>query len=253
MKRFFLQPFFSVFISALVLLPWNESEAETLDYRLSLSLGHISIGAGTASLSDGRVSYDGDDCIRMQLTMNTGRAADVFFVLRDTIVSVQQTDGTPLHYEKIVNEADKHNVETADFSETEGRCDVNLKIFSSNRKVTDRTETWNGRVYDMLGMLRFARGLHSEGRAEGSVVRMPMVNGDRVVMQNIVYEGVETVKDASGNRRKCLRLSVRDSKYGTERETLKVYVTDDERHIPVRLDIVAGKITIRSTLKEYKD
>ena len=73
-----------------------------------------------------------------------------------------------------------------------------------------------------------------------------MVNGLQVVRQHIVYMGEKRVKADNGKEYNCIVLSIRDRKYGEERETLKAYVTNDENHLPIQLEIAMGFGKIRA-------
>ena len=243
---------FPFLFPALLMLPGSVS-SESLTYRLGLSLVGRGIGAGTCVLSERDILYEGRDAVCMQMTMTTGKLADLVFMMRDTITSVQTPDGIPIHYCKTVNEKSTHNVETADFNFSAEGCGVRLLVNSNGREVYNRYEIWKGKVYDMLSLLKYARTVNSSGKEAGYVIKLPMVNGEQVVMQHIVYEGNENIRDEAGNRHNCLRLSIRDYKYGSERETLKIYVTDDSEHIPVRLDIILKGITIRAVLAKISN
>lgn len=76
-----------------------------------------------------------------------------------------------------------------------------------------------------------------------------MVNGDMVVQQYIIYQGMEKIKADDGKKYDCLKISVRDYKYGEERETLKAYVTADG-HVPVQLNIIVGVASIKALLTD---
>ena len=77
-----------------------------------------------------------------------------------------------------------------------------------------------------------------------------MVNGDLVVDQYLIYEGDKTVKADDRKKYDCMVISVRDRKYGKERETLKAYVTKESPHKPVQLDIIVGVASVRALLAD---
>lgn len=228
-------------------------QAETVTYRLGLSLGGRGMAAGTGVYSENHTVYNGKDAVQMKMTLTTNKLADIAFKMRDTITSVQTLRGEPIQYCKIVNEKNTHNIETAEFMRSGGKHNVRLLVRNQERVIYDRSESWDEPVYDMLSMLRYARGIDATNLSEGDVVKIPMVNGELVVVQHIVFEGRERIKDERGDKTDCLRLSVRDYKKGPERETMKVYVTDDSAHIPVRLDIILGSAVIKAVLNDYTE
>lgn len=239
-----------LFVAAL-LAP--EVSAINVEYKLSLSLGGVSIGAGNCSYTEEATRYEGADAIQLGIVMSTGRAAGLFYHLKDTMVSIVSPEGNPIFYSKIIHEQSSYAVENAYFSKNSDGYSVRLTIAGEYGVYRDRTETNPEKIYDMASMLKFSRSIDSSEMVEGDVINLPMVNGDMVVMQHIVHEGKVVIKDAHGRKYNCLKLSVRDYKLGSERETIKVYVTDDSEHIPVRLDIVLGKCFIKAVLNNLSD
>lgn len=228
--------------------------AETAVYRLGISLVSKGINAGKGVYTEESVKYEGADAFRMTMELNTNKFADMMFKMRDTITSVTTLSGRPIHYVKTVNEKNVHNIETADFTSENGDYQVHLLIKGQNgRVISDKRETCDQPVYDMLSMLHFARSMDTAEMTVGKEIQMPLVNGDMVVMQHIIYEGNETIRDESGKRHECMRLSVRDYKNGSERETLRVFVTTDSLHIPVRLDIILGAVTVKAVMEKYTE
>ena len=230
----------------------SELAAETVTYSLAFSLGGRGMEAGTATFSETADEYEGNPVIMSRMTMSTNRLTSLVFMLRDTLTSVMTADGLPLHYSKQVNERSRHAVETAGFMHSTSGCDVHLVVRRDGRVMHDVHENSQETVYDMLSMLHHARYLDANGVGPGDeILTIPMVNGELVVMQHILFEGTESVTDGDGTAHECLRLSVRDYKYGDERETMKVFVTNDALRIPVRMDIVLGSAAIKAVMKEY--
>lgn len=220
------------------------AQAQDFSYNLYLNVGFVNISAGQARLHDTDVVYDGRDAVRTELAMKTNSVADRVFELRDTIVSYNTPDGDGIFYSKTVNEGKKHAVETARFTKDSGHFIVNLTAGSSRS-----TEWRDERIFDMLSMLDFARGIDTRDREPGYTETLPMVNGDLVVQQYLIYQGMEKIKADDGNKYDCLKISVRDYKYGQERETLKAYVTADG-HVPVQLNIIVGVASIKALLTD---
>ncbi len=226
--------------------------AQDISYNLYFSVGFVNVSAGKARLSEGVTTYDGKSARMSRLTMTTGRGTDRIFSLRDTIESYNSLTGQGLFYRKIVNEGSKHNIETASFSVQNGEYVVDLltKDALTGRISGKRTEKRSSRIFDMLSMLTFARSIDTGGKDPGYTRTLPMVNGDMVVDQYIIYEGNKTVKADDRKKYDCMVISVRDRKYCKERETLKAYVTKDPPHKPVQLDIVVGVASIRALLAD---
>ena len=240
----------TLLISALFSMPCI---AESVDYKLSLSLAGISIGAGSCSYRENSVMHEGRDAMQLQLIMSTGRAAGLFYHLRDTVTSVVKPDGTPVSYCKIANEGGVHAVETAAFAQTNDGWSVGIGIDKDGTAPYELNLSYPDKVYDMLSMLKSMRLTDTDNMGEGDVLDIPMVNGNLIVVQHIVCTGKTVIKDGKGDKHNCMEWSVRDNKLEKERETMRVYVTDDGKHIPVRMDIVLGKCFIKALLNGYSE
>ena len=240
----------TLLILAILSLP---GMAESVDYKLSLSLAGISIGAGSCSYRESGIIHDGQDAIRLQLVMSTGRAAGLFYHLRDTAISIVKPDGTPIHYCKIADEGGVHAVETAVFSQSGDGWNVGIEIDKEGDTPYRTDLKYPDKVYDMLSMLKSMRMVNTDSKEVGDVLEIPMVNGDLIVVQHIVCNGRTVIRDGNGKKHNCLEWSVRDNKLEKERETMRVYVTDDARHIPVRMDIALGKCFIKALLDGYSE
>ena len=238
-------------LSLLALLTVLQLSSANLDYNLYISVGILSVPVGESSLTETSSLYNGNECVRTQMTLSTSRYADMFFSLRDTMISYNTINGESLFYQKSTNENNRHDVETAHFSKDLNRYSVYLQARSYNGTILgSATESRQKRIFDMLSMLKYTRSLSSKGIVPGYTVTLPMVNGTMVVEQFIVYEGKKRIKADDGNVYDCLILSIRDKKYGEERETLKAYVTANKEHLPIQLNIKLGVGYIKALYRE---
>lgn len=240
-----------LFSTLLLLLGAASVNASDYNFNLYLGLGPIKIPAGTARLYDTKVAFNGRNAIRTTMEMSTGSAADKVFLLRDTIESYNTPDGESLYFRKIVHEGKKHNVETAIFSKNENHFIANLTIYNGLGEKTSHSTQWrNTRIFDLLSMIAFTQNIDTSESEPGRTESLPMVNGNMVVEQYLVYTGNKKIKADNGRTYDCMVISVRDYKEGKERETVKAYVTNDSKHTPIQLDIILGAGTsIKALLK----
>lgn len=214
--------------------------ADEISYKISVRSGIVGMSAGVGKFVQHETTEEGSPAIMMQMTMATTGAAHLFYQLNDTMTSIQTPSGRSIRYQKIAHEGKNHSKENARFTYKDGKCHINYHVEAGGNSY-DREEEWDETVYDMLSLLGFTRSFNNV--EEGAVIKFPMVNGDRAFMQHIVCEGRTKVKDSRRNYYDCLQFSIRDYKGGAERETMKVFVTDDAGHLPVRLEIMLGKST----------
>ncbi|MBO4561249.1 MAG: DUF3108 domain-containing protein [Bacteroidaceae bacterium] len=239
-------------VCALLLTGALHVSASDYKFNLYLGVGPVKIPAGTAHLYDTEVMYDGRDAIRTVMEMGTNSTADRVFALRDTIESYNTPGGESLYFRKTVNEGTKHNVETATFSKDREKFIVNLETWNkaSGTRTGHSTEWRDERIFDLLSMIAFTQGIDTQGSQPGRTETLPMVNGNMVVQQYLVYTGNKRIKADDGKTYYCMVISIRDYKEGKERETVKAYVTNDSMHTPVQLDIILTTgVTIKALLK----
>ena len=224
------------------------------DYRfnLYLGIGPVKIPAGSAHLYDTDVIHNGRKAIRTAMEMSTNSMADRFFTLKDTIESFNTADGESLYFRKTVHEGKKHNIETASFSKDKDHFIANLSIINAltRQQISQTTHSRPTRIFDLMSMIAFAQNIDTSDSKPGQTESLPMVNGNMVVQQYLVYTGNKRIKADNGKTYDCMIISIRDYKEGKERETVKAYVTNDSQHTPVQLDIILGTGTsIKALLK----
>lgn len=242
-------------LSALLLsILWVAQPACSQDYNfnLYLSLGPLNIPAGSARLYDTQVVFEGKEAIRTAMEMSTNPSADRVFSLRDTIESYNTPQGESLYFRKTVHEGHKHNLETAVYSIEQGRFVVKLTTSNlvTGEQTSHATEWRDSRIFDLMSMIAYTQKIDTSDSEPGQTESLPMVNGNIVVQQFLVYTGNKTIKADDGKKYDCMIISIRDYKEGKERETVKAYVTNDKHHKPVQLDINLGAGTsIKALLK----
>lgn len=243
---------FRYFLSVLLILGALKVSASDYNFNLYLGIGPVRIPAGTARLYDTEVIFNGRDAIRTAMEMSTNSTADKLFMLRDTIESYNTASGESIYFRKTVNEGSKHNLETAQFSKDKDRFVVNLTTWDKNTdKRTGQATEWRPtRIFDLLSMIAFTQKIDTSDSQPGRTESLPMVNGNTVVQQYLVYTGNKEIKADDGRTYDCMIISIRDYKEGKERETVKAYVTNDSKHTPIQLDIILGTGTaIKAVLK----
>ena len=240
--------------SLCALLMLGAASVSASDYRFNiyLGLGPIKIPAGTARIYDTAVIYNGRDAIRTAMELSTNTTTDKVFTLRDTVESYNTPQGESLYFKKTINEGSRHALETASFSKDRDRFVVNLDTWdmTTGHQTSHSTEWRQTRIFDLMSMIAFAQKIDTKGLKPGSTETIPMVNGNLVVQQYLVYTGNKKVKADNGRTYNCIVVSIKDYKEGKERETVKAYVTNDSQHTPVQLDIKLGVGTsIKALLK----
>ena len=65
-----------------------------------------------------------------------------------------------------------------------------------------------------------------------------MATGRRVEQQTLIYRGIENVEAKDDKTYRCLVFSfVEYDKKGEEKEVITFFISDDDNHLPIRLDM----------------
>lgn len=210
---------------------------EFLSYNLYFNWQFVWVKAGTASMSVVKSNYKGQPALRMALITRTSETLDKMFVMRDTLLCYNTLDLEPLYYRKGAREGKRYTVDEVFYSYPDGR-----QHLRQHRQQNDGTHKWKQSVqdqcvYDMLNIFLRARSFDPTGWKKGNTIHFPIADGKNIDAAQIFYRGKTTVKADNGHKYRCLQLSYMEKEDGKYKEIVRFYVTDDENHIPVRLDM----------------
>ena len=211
---------------------------EFLSYNLYYNWKFIWVKAGMASLSTVETTYSGKPAYRASLITRGNNKVDEMFVLRDTLLCYSSTEMAPLYYRKGAREGKRYYVDEIFYSYDNGKCNVR-----QHSQHNDGTHTWQNHsyddcIFDMLNMFIRARSFNPENWKKGYTVDFSIADGDSRKPAKIKYQGKTNVKADNGKKYRCLQLSYLEQEDGNKfRNIVDFYVTDDDNHIPVRLDM----------------
>lgn len=236
-------------LAALVLLAAGTAQAqcrfrntafksgEFLSYNLYYNWKFVWVKAGTASMSIVQSRYKGQPAYRASLTTRGNKKVDNLFVLRDTLLCYSTTDLAPLYYRKGALEGDHYSVDEVFYSYSGGRPHITQSRQKRGKEKKVRTFTTDECVYDMMNIFLRARSFNPANWKAGYVVNFPIVDGDGKNPAKLKFMGRKTIKADNGVKYRCLELSYTELNKGEWREIARFFVTDDDNHIPVRLDM----------------
>ena len=211
---------------------------EFLSYNLYYNWKFVWVKAGSASMSTVQSHYKGKDAYRTSLITRGNNKVDEMFVLRDTLLSYCSTDMVPLYYRKGAREGKRYTVDEVWYSYPGGST-VNLKQRRLRKDGSSNTiqNTRQECVFDMVNIFLRARSFNPTSWQKGHVVQIPIADGNGIDKAQLRYRGKSTVKADNGKKYRCLELSYMELEKGKYKEIVRFYVTDDQNHIPVRLDM----------------
>ena len=211
---------------------------EELYYDLYFNWKFIWVNAGTASMRITQSSFEGKPAFKTHLITRTSDRLDRFFMMRDTMVSIITEDMTPRYYKKGANEGGRYYVDEVWFSYPEGKTHLRQRYQNRDGVVTEKTYDSPKCVYDMLSQMLRARSFRVDNMRKGEQMHLPMADGHKVENITLIYRGKENFRmKSSGITYPCLVFSFVEYPEGKEKEVITFYISDDENHIPVRLDL----------------
>ncbi len=211
---------------------------EKLEYKLFFNWKFVWLKAGTATLKTEATTYKGKEAFRSHLLTHTSKRIDKFFMMRDTLESIVTTDLVPLYYRKGANEGNKLRINEVSYKYNGGKTHLDLLYQNPAGVVTEKTFDQAECIYDMLSMMLRARSFKGSDFKKGDRIEFQMADGKKVETQTLVYRGIKnfTTEDTKIKYR-CMVFSFVEIKGKKEKEVITFYVTDDDNHLPVRLDM----------------
>lgn len=229
------------------------SDNETLTYSLHFNWKFIWLRAGSATMTTSRSTWQGKDCYKSHLITRTSKRLDKFFAMRDTLVSVITPEMEPLYYRKAANEGGKYYVDQVWYEHKNGETHLRQHYLSRKGIGRDTSHVSRDCIYDMMSMMLCARSFDATKFKEGDKMVFPMADGRKVESTTLVYRGKKNFKmEDTGVKYRCLVFSFVEYEGEKENEIITFYITDDDNHMPVRLDMFLKFGTAKAFLSEAK-
>lgn len=210
---------------------------ERLTYDLYFNWKFIWVKCGAAHYSFRSQKYNGQDALRNDLLFTSNKRCDAVFTMRDTLISYITPQLVPLYFRKGALEGKHYTVDEVWYTYPKGRSHVKQKFLNRDGKWSEHHHESDDCNYDMLSILSLARSFNVKNYKAGHRINFPMATGKKVEKQTLIYRGK---KDLTANDNKtyhCLIFSLLDyEKSQKDKELLRFYVTDDNRHLPIRID-----------------
>ena len=193
---------------------------EFLTYNLYYNWKFVWVKAGNASMSIVQTTRYGKPAYRGSLVTRGNKRVDDIFVLRDTLLCYSGTDLAPMYFRKGAHEGKRYTVDEDYYSYANGKC-----------------STYDDCVFDMMNIFLRARSFNPANWKKGYTVKFPIADGKNRTPAQIKFDGKVTIKADNGVKYRCLRLAYMEYENRKYKRIVDFYVTDDENHIPIRLDM----------------
>ena len=228
---------------------------EKVSYNLYFNWKFIWINVGYATLTTETSTYHLRPAYRFDLLSHTSKKADLFFKMRDTLTCYVSDRLEPMYFCKAAEEGKRHTRDEAWFSYNDGVSHVRQRRtwYNPQRETEFMEYSDSTCIFDMLRILAHARSYNAADYKVGDRILFPMATGRRVEQQTLIYRGNENVEASNGVTYRCLVYSfVEYDKEGKENEVITFFISDDDNHLPIRLDMYLSFGSAKAFLKDVQ-
>ena len=226
---------------------------ESLSYDLYFNWKFIWVKVGSASMDTKMTKFDGKDAWKSYLITRGNDKLDKYFTMRDTLLSYCNTDLSPLYFRKGAREGDRYYVDEIWYSYPHGYSKLKKHRIDADGEEHWKTSEYKACIYDMMSILLRARNFDATTMKKGDIIRMPISDARHLSNSWLEYRGKENFKVSDTKEKfRCLVFSFYEWEDNKSHELIRFFVTDDQNHIPVRLDLFLSFGSAKAYLKNYK-
>ena len=226
---------------------------ESLSYDLYFNWKFIWVKVGSASMDTKMTKYEGKDAWKSYLITRGNNKLDKYFMMRDTLLSYCNPDLSPLYFRKGALEGSRYYVDEIWYSYPHGGCQLRKHRIDADGEQHWKTSAYRNCIYDMMSIFLRARNFDGSKLKKGQVIPMPISDASSLSNSWLEFRGRENFKmNDTKEKFRCLVMSFYERENGKSRELIRFYITDDDNHIPVRLDMFLNFGSAKAFLNGYK-
>ncbi|OLD78232.1 MAG: hypothetical protein AUI33_03730 [Ignavibacteria bacterium 13_1_40CM_2_61_4] len=210
---------------------------------LRFDVGYLGVSAGEAVLTVTDTAFRGRKCFKLNFTLNSKPFFNIFYRVEDRYSSVIDSLGIfPWRFEQHIREGGFARDFTADFDQ------INHVATTSEGK-----HPIPPYVQDMMSAFYFSRTVDYSGMKPGQKLHLQNFYKDSTYELDVKFRGRQTVEVEAGSFR-CLVIEplAREGGLFKSEGKLFVWITDDDRRMPVRVSTKIAIGAVESELVEYR-
>ena len=226
----------------------QSNSAFTYGERLSfdVSYGFITAAEAFLTIAPSPFMYNGRPTYEVGLDVNSRPAMDAVYKVRDSYKTFIDEQGIfPWRFEQHINESDyKHNFEATFIQESS-------KVYTKLEYKEDKNYRTNLQyVQDLISAFYYARTLDWKSKNNGDIVKVDYFYNDNFFPLQIRFEGREEVSVGAGTFKTFILQPMLQEGFTSKTSDIYVYLTDDDRKMPVKVKM---KIVIGALVAELSD
>ena len=226
---------------------------ERLSYDLYFNWKFVWMKVGHAQMNTDLITYEGKKAWRSDLVTGGNRKLDRFFTMRDTLVSVCSENLSPLYHRKGALEGKRYYVDELWYSYPNNTCKLKMHRIKTSGEHVWKDVRYRECIYDMMSIFMRARNFDASKMKVGDIIPMPVSDASSLNNAWLKFRGREKFKvEETKEEFKCLVFSFMEHDDGKNHELVRFFITDDQNHIPVRLDMFLSFGSAKAFLRSYK-
>ena len=230
------------------------SKGEVLKFKLSY--GWFTVGRGTFKVSDDYVVKDGKECLKIDVEGWTAGLAGVFSKVDDKWGAViDKNSFLPYYSYRDLSEGDYDLEEEVFFNYDSMK--IRFEQSSKSDKEPRPTRYFDmeeGKVFDMMGGLMYARSIDYRKLEKGDTVRMDAFFDKKFYDFEMIYHGIEMVDTKVGDIycHKVVPIMEKNSVF-VGRDAVTFWVSADANRLPLKVSADMKFGTAHCELTAYKN
>ena len=227
---------------------------EKLEYDLHFNWKFVWLKVGSATMQTTQSTYEGQPVYKTSLITRGNNKLDNVFMMRDTLLSLCSKDNlAPVYFRKGAREGKRYYVDELWYTYPRGNCHLKMHRITDEGEHKWQEKEYASCIYDMMSIFLRARNFDASKMKKGDIVALPISDAKRLSNSWMEFRGKDTFKVSSTKEKfRCLVFSFYEHENGKTHELIRFFVTDDQNHIPVRLDMFLSFGSAKAFLKSYE-
>ena len=227
---------------------------EKLDYDLHFNWKFVWLKVGSATMQTTMSTYHGQPAYNASLVTRGNNKLDNVFIMRDTLLSIcSAKDLAPLYFRKGAREGKRYYVDELFYTYPQGNCHLNMHRITDEGEHKWQEKEYASCIYDMMSIFLRARNFDTSNIKKGQIIPLPISDAKHLSNSWLQFRGHDNFKvSATKEKFRCLVFSFYEYDDGKTHELIRFYVTDDQNHIPVRLDMFLSFGSAKAFLRSYE-
>ena len=226
---------------------------EKLVYDIYYNWGVLWVKAGKVTFMADTIHWAGKPAWKWTAIGESLSSWDWFFKVRDRYETIASRPGLrPYRFYRNTHEGGYHVYNLYHYNYSNQT--IVLQTQTSKRSYRSDTLAFTGCIHDLLSAAYYARTLDYSGMGKGQSIPVRIGVDEKIFDLPFVFRGTEVQTLRNGNPYPSLKFTanVVEGSVFKGREEVSVWVTNDSRHIPVKVEASIMVGSVKAFLNEEK-